>query len=229
MRRGSTFSDHYASRGLSLGQRPMGTHPADQAQSEQPLRPRFATRLATSRPPVQNRHRAEVSMLSATGLSRQRRVLERKRQLPWPTLRKTVARPTGKSAYADIFGESLHGRCKRFVRLPLVVLHVPRVYLLCTWRGTVQVSGLICLAGNGGREGSRPAAPQARWAQAHPRYTAGTSAHGAAGRRPAVPAARWRVPRVTRRWAQSPRWCRGRRRGPGRGWRGRAGSCGACR
>ena len=34
------------------------------------------------------------------------------------------------------------------------------------------------------------------------------------GRRPvAVPAARWRVPRVTRRWPRSPRWCRGRGRG----------------
>ena len=40
---------------------------------------------------------------------------------------------------------------------------VSRVYLLCTWRGTTQVSALIYLAGSGGRmtrrDGSRSAAP----------------------------------------------------------------------
>jgi hypothetical protein len=67
-----------------------------------------------------------------------------------------------------------------------VALLVPRGDLLCTWRGTVQVSALIYLAGNGGRaarrEGVTPGGTAGRPGALHPRYAAGTREDdGAAG------------------------------------------------
>ena len=84
----------------------------------------------------------------------------------------------------DILAESLQ-RSLQEVRLPPVVLLVPRVYLLCTWRGTAQVSALMYLAGSARRaarrEGVTPGGTAGSRAQVHPGDTASTRADGAAG------------------------------------------------
>jgi hypothetical protein len=61
LRRGSTFSDHYASRGLRLGQRPMGTHPADQAQPEHPPAATVLRAAAGATPAADSPHPAPSS------------------------------------------------------------------------------------------------------------------------------------------------------------------------
>ena len=99
---------------------------------------------------------------------------------------KRSARPTGNLVRTDIFNESLQQLLQPEVRRTSGVLRVPRVYLLWTWRGTVQVSTLIYLAGSGGRTARRdessPTAPQAGRARVHSGCTAGTRADdGAAG------------------------------------------------
>ena len=88
---------------------------------------------------------------------------------------------TGRLRTDDSFTGLLQ-RLLQEIWLPPVALRVPRVYLLCTWQQTTQVSALICLAGSGGwparrvaRGGGRrggkwacPAVPQAGRARVHP-------------------------------------------------------------
>ena len=62
-----------------------------------------------------------------------------------------------------------------------MVLLVPRVCLPCTWRGTVQVSALMYLAGSGGRAARREGVTPGGTAAAGHRHIPGTRADGAAG------------------------------------------------
>jgi hypothetical protein len=55
-------------------------------------------------------------MVSATGISPQRRAPEKATTTVAHARRKTAARPTGKSAYTEIFGESLQ-RCRSSLKM----------------------------------------------------------------------------------------------------------------